>query len=299
MDSGSVAQCALHHDTTADRTCARCGRFACADCLRERDLCSGCAQVVGDPYLLKRPFNLFEVVPTAARIAWAELPRVVVLTAVFSLPSAALSQATSAGDDLSALSSSIRWSNLYELLVGTLGGQTMLALYIARAEGRVITLAQAFREALSNWGRAAGALFRVNLWTLLFTLLFVLPGIWQAVLLMFARVAVLRARPDDALETSRKLVRGRFWTVFGLAAAVFALVLVSIVFSTIAGALVEETPIPAFALELVADFVTRLCGDGFALALLYVGFVMLHVTAGTPLAPMRWSRQLPYRQSHS
>lgn len=216
MGSTAAAQCALHPESPAVGTCARCGRFGCAQCLLSDGFCAECARLAGDPYGLSRAFSHLEAVRIAARLVVAELPRVLFIVLVFSVPAAILQAATPDQGDLGSLSRSVRTSALYDWLAGTLGAQTMLALFIARGEGRVLTLGQAFNEAAMNWNRAIGAAFRSGLWTTLFTLLLLIPGVWQAVLLMFSRVAALRTK-GDALEASRAVVRGRFWTCFGLA----------------------------------------------------------------------------------
>ncbi len=253
-------------------------------------------QVVGDPYRLARPFNLFEAIPTALRIVWAELPRAMLLTLIFSFPAAVIQLVVGQGDDLRTVGNSVRASGFYELFIGTIGAQAVLALFIARGEGRVITLGQAMSEAMNNWGRAAGAIFRANLWILLFTLLLVIPGVWQAVMLLYARVAALRVRNGDALEASRQLVRGRFWPSFWVGAISFGMALGGIVFSIAAVTMMEALNAPPLATEFVSDVLTRLGGDVLSPALVYVAFVTLNVSAGTPVEPMRWNRELPYRQ---
>lgn len=74
------------------------------------------------------------------------------------------------------------------------------------------------------------------------------------------------------------------------------MVFVGIVISIITSTVAESIGAPAVLNEFVSDFVARLAGDALGAALLYAAFVMLHVTAGTPLEPMHWRRELPLRQ---
>lgn len=292
------ARCSLHFDLDAVGTCTRCGRFACASCMPEAGLCTSCAPLVSDPYSLVRPLEHFAAVRIAMQLVLAELPKLALLSLMFAAPAALLqTAAVPAGDDLNAIARSSRVANMFEFFIGLIGSQAMLALLIARAEGRVLSLGGALREGALNWRRAVGARFRSGLWILLFTLLLVVPGIWQAVMLMFANVAALRTQNVDALEASRRLVKGRFWSAFGLAAINLMALVGAIVLVGVAAIFTEEVALPRLATEFFDDFVVRFTTDALMGSLFFVGFVMLHSSAGIPLEPMRWSRDLPRRQS--
>ena len=209
------------------------------------------------------------------------------------LPAAAV-QVTlvGAGDDLETVAASIRVSSIYELLVGLIGAQSMLALLIARSEGRRLSLGSALNEGAQNWARAVGARFRSGLNILGFALLLILPGFWKATLLMFSSIAVLRSQERDALEASEKLVKGRLGLCFGFAlAAVVVCYGPMIVIGAAVGLACEALSFPRFPLELATDLVDRLGTDVAMTSVLYSGYVMLHRTARLELAPMRWRRR--------
>lgn len=302
MSATDGARCALHFDSPSLATCRRCGRFCCQSCLRETEppLCAECAPAMLDPLgLHARSFDLAAAFVIASRLVWAELPRLFVLVVLFALPAAALQTLlVGAGDDLKTVSSSIRVGNLYDVLVGLIGSQAMLALLIARAEGRSLSLGAALGEGAGNWGRALGARMRSVLWILLFAVLLVIPAIWKTTLLMFSTITVLRSQDRDALEASAAVVRGRFWLCFGFGLLVTGVCYVPMFLAlTVVGVAFEALGVPRFPLEVVTDVIERLSVDVAMTSLLYVAYVMLRRTAGDPLEPMRWRTTPPLLNS--
>ncbi|MGV3622066.1 MAG: hypothetical protein ACO1OB_14685 [Archangium sp.] len=293
-----TARCAIHFDVDAVGTCKRCGRFACASCMADGAFCSDCAPLAMDPYGLNRRLDHFVAAQIALKLILADLPKLLLLVFIFSVPAALMQTAlVPDGDDLKSIGTSNRISNLYDFIIGAIGTQTMLAVLIARSEGRVISIADALREGASNWPRFFGARFRSGLWTILFTLMLIVPGIWQAVMLMFSGIAALRTRDADALEVSRSLVRGRFWPAVGVAMMCGAAIVAVVVPIGAIAIIDEESQLPRFPMELLSEVLTRFVSDVVNAAILLVAFVMLHRDADIPLEPMRWNGEAPPRQS--
>ncbi|MFO0595623.1 MAG: hypothetical protein U0228_09970 [Myxococcaceae bacterium] len=296
-----TAICSTHPGVPALGACARCGRFVCDVCTVELQprLCTTCANTLGDAWGLRgRSFDLLHAFRTGLGLVLAEAPALIVLALLFAGPAAALQLLVPPGDDLKTLSASIRLTNLYDTLVGIIGAQAMLALIIARAEGRKLGLFGALRESVSNWGRAVGTRIRAGLWIFFFALLLLIPALWKGTMLLFTAVAALRTQRDDALRTSESLVEGRFWPVFVFALALFgAFDLPVLVGTTVLGAVLGEVEaVPRFVLEYVPDFVARL-GEALNLGVLYAGFVMLHHDANLDLPPMNWVTDPPLRDA--
>ena len=295
MIDAQGARCALHFDVPSAAPCSRCGRFCCQSCLVEQNppLCAACAPTVTDPFGLHAAgFDFVPAFVIAARLVWAELPKLLVLVVLFAIPAALLQVGmVGTGDDLKTISSSIRLGNLYDAFVGLIGAQAMLALLIARSEGRSLSLGGALGEGLGNWGRSLNARIRAGLWILLFAVLLIVPAFWKGTMLMFASVAALRTQDRDPLQVSEMLVRGRFGLCLGfglLAVGVcyvpmfITLTLVSLVF--------EQFGLPRLGEELITDVLQRFSVDVMMTSLLYVAFVMLHRNAGEVLDPMRWRK---------
>ncbi len=288
--------CALHPDGAAVGVCERCGRFACGVCLRD-GLCTACAQRVLDPYGMHRHLDHLAAVRIAFQLIGAELPKLGLLALLFSVLAAAAQMLVSEVDDLATFSTSYRVSSVFEVFVGTIGTQAMLAILIARAEGRALSVGAALREGVANWPRFIGSRLRSGVLIVLCTLLLLVPGIWQAVLLLFSGTAALRVRDLDALEASRRLVRGRFWSVFFVAALCLGALVFAMGFAVVLDVMLDETAAPRFVAELIPELLTRVATDVVSGALLLVSFVMLHVDAELPLEPMRWRGAPPPRQS--
>ncbi|PZR11478.1 MAG: hypothetical protein DI536_17790 [Archangium gephyra] len=293
-----TARCALHFDVDAAGACKRCGRFACASCMPDGSFCAECAPLANDPYGLNRRLDHLAAAQLAFKLILADLPKLLVLVFVFSVPAALMQTAlVPDGDDLKSISAANRVDNLYNFIFGAIGTQAMLAVLIARSEGRVIGIGRALSEGAMNWPRFFGARFRSGLWILLFALALLVPGVWQAVMLIFAGTAALRTRNVDPLEASRRLVKGRFWPVLGVGLMCGATIVAVIVPLGIVAIVDEEAQLPRFPMELVNELLTRFATDVVNAAVLLVAFVMLHRDADLPLEPMRWSGEPPPRQS--
>lgn len=294
MSEAPGPKCALHFDAPSLATCARCGRFCCQSCLVEREppLCGACAPWVVDPYGLRaRSFELVPAFTIALKLIFAELPKLLALVVLFALPAAALQVAlVGKGEDWRTLSTSLRLSAFYEFFAGLVGAQAALALLIARSEGRVLSLGGALTMGVQNWRRAAGARIRSGLWIFGFSLLLVLPGIWKITTLMFTTIAVMRSQDRDPLEASESLVRGRFGLCFGFGLAGIAVCYGPMFVAMLLLGALEELGLPRFPSEFLTDVVNRFGQDVAMTSLLFVGYVMLHRTAGVELAPMRWLR---------
>ena len=295
IDQG--AHCALHFDAPSLATCNRCGRFCCQTCLAEREppLCSACAPTVLDPFGMRgRSFDLLATFVTAFKLVWAELPKLLALVALFALPAAALQTAlVSAGDDLQTVSASIRLGNLYDLFPGLVGTQAMLALLIARSEGRALSLGGALSEGLGNWLPAVRARILSALWVILFAFMLLVPAFWKSAMLMFSTIAALRSQDRNSLEASESLVRGRFWECFGFGLLAVAVCYVPMfLVLTAVGIGFDALGVPRYPVEVVTDVIERISVDVAMTSILYVAYVTLHRTAQVPLAPMRW-RSVP------
>lgn len=86
-------------------------------------------------------------------------------------------------------------------------------------EGKPIRTADALKKSLSRWGAAIWTNVVVGFFLLGLTLLLIVPGVIYAVLWGFATyvVALTDKSGKAALDYSKGIVRGRWWTVLGYA----------------------------------------------------------------------------------
>lgn len=249
-----------------------------------------------DPYAMKgRAFEFVPALIIAFKLVLAELPKLLPIVILFSLPAAVIQTAfTTDGDDLRSISASVRISSFYEGLIGIIGAQAMLALLIARGEGRDLSLGAALNEGMQNWARAIGVRIRSGLTILGWTFLLIIPGFWKATLLMFTSIAVLRSQEQDALEASESIVRGRLGVCLAFGFVVLCGVFLPMVMiETVIALIAEQLNAPRFPIEFLNDVIDRLLGDALMTSMFYVAYVMLHRSAGLELTPMRWRNTPP------
>ncbi|MBL8923834.1 MAG: hypothetical protein JNJ54_33570 [Myxococcaceae bacterium] len=245
----------------------------------------------GDPFGLKAgSFSVRGSLLTGVTLAARDAGPILGVCLAFAIPAGAL-QVLVPGDDLRSMGQSARLSNLFEVLVGIIGSQALVARLIARAEGRRLSLGQAFSVSLRTWSRCFGARFRAGLAILAFTLLLIVPGVWKYVQLVFVTTAVLRST-GDPLALSQHLVSGRWWPVFGLSlligVACFTPAFVGVALFAVALELVHSPPVIGEILGEWVFGVAQVIGSSVTL----VAFYGLHRDTGTPLGP------LPFAAGH-
>jgi hypothetical protein len=104
--------------------------------------------------------------------------------------------------------------SLFTTIVCALGQMTGLALLVGAAEGRVVSMGEAFGQAERAWSRVVGANLRALFATMLFSLGCGVPGVWKAVNLSLVSESAFFRR-GDALDDSESLVGAHFWPMLG------------------------------------------------------------------------------------
>jgi hypothetical protein len=248
---------------------------------------------VSDPYGLRGAgFSEGVAFSVGLRLLRAEWPRVLAIAALFSVPATWASLTFGPqGDGLEDSIRGLQVTTVYESLLGLVGGQAILALFIARLEGRRLGLRQALGEGFGNWGRAFAAHLRSTFVIGLFSLLLVVPGVWKTTQYMFTSVAVLRAPREDALAASEGAVEGRAWRLFGFGLLALSMTWgLTLLWAALLGLVSSllSTPVPDVAQEYVNDLGARLLSDGVLTAALLVAFVTRRQELGDSLPAMVW-----------
>lgn len=107
-----------------------------------------------------------------------------------------------------------------QILGKFIGIIAMMAIAFAiknKIDGKSINIGGAFKKSLSRWGAAIGTSVILTIFVLGLTLLLVVPGIIFSVYWIFTLYAViLRDRSaKNAMDYSKSIVKGRWWTVVG------------------------------------------------------------------------------------
>ena len=222
------------------------------------------------------------------RLAVAVLPGLV----VFSL----LDVAFSAAMQLATTSFEARSSMVRLMFLGLVGAllkivpiQASLALIVAKSERTPLTTFSALREALAVWPRSAWAMVRWFLQIGIGCLVFLIPGLWFSVRLMYGQIAALRVKSDDPLEVSHETLTGHF--LEGLITAVLGYgssTMLALVTGVVAVVLRGQSPIITWSAHLVSWSVLALFANGLLNGFFYAAFVMTTYGSGRTLEPMAW-----------
>lgn len=285
------ALCAVHPEVPATATCARCGRFFCAACQGADQplLCTEWVVLWMDPLgILRSPLDLGAVLKNGMQMLSPVIGKVAVLTLVYSAP-LVLFLAWMPPDGGGAMWTSFRMTSLYNLLAGTFCTIACTCLFVGAAEGHRLTMGASLAEASARYGRVISTRIRTSLWTSLFLIALIVPGVWKGITLVFSIEAAVRLRKGDPLEQSANLVRGRWWKVFGLWFCIQAVALTTTGALRLGSELLLETSAPSilmvlrFVEEWAAAFIEA-AGTACLLAMFYAAVN----TAGQRLEPMRW-----------
>jgi len=114
---------------------------------------------------------------------------------------------------------------VYEVFVGVLA--TMAIAYIVKntIDGKPVSASEALKKSLSRWGAALGTYIVLGIF-LFGLMLLIVPGIIYGVYWMFVILAVILNDKSgkDALDYSKAIVMGRWWTVARYTIALFILI---------------------------------------------------------------------------
>lgn len=292
-----TAQCSLHPDSPAELSCARCGRFCCTYCVFERQtsICRTCAPAI-DPYQVRgRRLDPLHGAMTALKLVREEWPSLLIIAVLFATPLAVFDFLLErrGGDETRLMIRSIQLSAIYDTLFGIIGTLSMVALFIARLEGRRLSLGQALREASLRWMRGVRTSIRVSFTLFFFTLLLIVPGIWKLIMFAWTTVAIMRVS-GDPVQASEALVRGRLGqtVLYGLVATL-PVAFLNGMFGIALEMVAESFELPLVGPRIITGILDWALAESFALAMLSAGFVMAHRDAELPLESMTWNVAQP------
>lgn len=152
--------------------------------------------------------------------------------------------------------------NLLQFLVGIIATLGIAIVTEKAIDGQSMNWQEALKFALSKWAQAVGTGLLSGIRILLFTLLFIIPGIIFGVYYFFwDYVVALRDQSGrDALNYSKNLVEGQWWRIFGTT-LVFSLMAIAISSGIwYLTSLISENQlfsiIPNILVDIVGSFIT-------------------------------------------
>jgi len=276
--------CPEHPERPSLATCERCGRFLCEACAvtREPPRCADCHARVGDPLgILSQPFSVGSAFANGWTLFRRALPGILPIALLFGVPGGLLGHAVKE----SAGWRSVSWTSLFEATVGLLAMGANFALMVGIAEGSRVSVRQALRQGLSSWRELFGVNLIQGVQILLYSLLFLIPGIIKAVNFALCLPAAFREPGHDALKTSATLVNGRRWEVFGMLVGCYGIATVpGFAAGFVFGLVSYMAPSTAPVMAIFTNAGSRL-GHAFIAAVSLAAFYGFKHQHGEPLEP--------------
>lgn len=126
--------------------------------------------------------------------------------------------------------------DLLEAVIGVIATMAIAYIITAHMEGKTLRVGEALQKALARWPAAMGTGFLAGVFIIGLSLLLIVPGIIYSVYWVFVTyVVALRGLSwKRALDYSKSIVQGRWWTVVGYQ---FILAFLGIMLGIVVGAL--------------------------------------------------------------
>ncbi|MBI2426532.1 MAG: hypothetical protein HYV34_01670 [Candidatus Kerfeldbacteria bacterium] len=164
-----------------------------------------------------KQFSIGEILTTAWKYFTENIQLVLGITLTISVPINLILAFFPLGDSLDSTS---RYYQAVGILYGLLGIVATMAVAYAiarRVDGQDVTVSDALKKAFSRWLPAIGSSILYGLFVVGLSLLLIVPGIIYGVFWMFTVYnVVLRDRAGKgALDESKRIIAGRWWTAFG------------------------------------------------------------------------------------
>ena len=176
--------------------------------------------------------GLGKVIATGWHIFWANIRVVLPLLLIVYLPINVLLEwipvdQFAGGDTWQTLKVEVRLAQLADLLVGSVAVMGLAKVVESFASGQPISWRQALNHGVSRWSAALGTSALGGLIVLGMTFLLIVPGIiWGLYYVFVLFVVALRGiSGKEALDYSKRMVKGQWWRVFGYIFAIQSLAL--------------------------------------------------------------------------
>lgn len=111
----------------------------------------------------------------------------------------------------------LRISQILEGFIGIIATMAIAYVIKNKIDGKSISVRKALKKSFSKWGTAIGTNFLLGIFLFGLTLLLIVPGIIFFVYWIFVTFVVILSDKSgkDAMDYSKQIVEGRWWTVAG------------------------------------------------------------------------------------
>lgn len=167
--------------------------------------------------IYKNQFSIGKILSESWKRFTENFQLILIITLIVYIPINIILSFIPIGESLENFGTYIR---VIQILEGSIGIIATMAIAYAiknKIDGKSISIGEAFRKSLSRWGAAIGTNIILGIFLLGLTLLLIVPGIIFYVYWIFVTfVIILNDKSgNDALDYSKQIVKGRWWTVAG------------------------------------------------------------------------------------
>jgi len=245
---------------------------------------------------LTRPRELGDLIQDAWRLFTGNLGLFVAIALVIVIPADLVVLGVGLGElwkdyeDDPTIGRSGLGVGLRLLIIQPLLTAACIAAVMALGRGEQPSARWSVGRGLERWATVLATVLLAGVATIAGFLVFVLPGIWLAVLLYFASQAVVAEgrTPVEALRRSRELVTGQWWRVFGI--GLFFSVMIGVLSGIVtAGAEAVAEASDRELYNLLGAMVADVFGVGFTAVAATLVFFDLRVRSEGVPPPPRWA----------
>ncbi|MCK5044726.1 hypothetical protein KAR26_03280 [Candidatus Parcubacteria bacterium] len=165
--------------------------------------------------IYKKEYSISEILSEAWKIFKENFKTILIVVLLVYIPINIVLLFVPEGEFLGSSENYARIVQILEGLIGIIAVMAIAYIVKSRTDGRQIDFQQALGKALSKWTTAIGTNIMMGIFLLGLTLLLIVPGIIYAVYWTFVLYAVVLCDKSGkkALDYSKSIVQGRWWTV--------------------------------------------------------------------------------------
>lgn len=167
--------------------------------------------------IYKKQFSVAKILTEAWKIFKENFQLILIITLIVYIPINIALAFVLIDDTWQSVFNFYRISQILELLIGVISTMAIAYAIKKKIEGKSITIKEALKKSISRWGPAVSTNIILGLFLFGLTLLLIIPGIIFYVYWFFAIFVVILKNKSGkkALDYSKQVVKGRWWTVAG------------------------------------------------------------------------------------
>lgn len=167
--------------------------------------------------IYKKQFSIGKILQESWKRFTENFQLILIITLIVYIPINIILSFVPIGESAESFKLYFRIIQILEGLVGIIATMAIAYAIKNKIDGKSISVSDALKKSLSRWGAAIGTNIILVIFLLGLTLLLIVPGIIFYVYWIFVIFVVILSDKSgkDALDHSKQIVKGRWWTVAG------------------------------------------------------------------------------------